>query len=286
MSPHPGAPDERPACPACGSALLAWELGPQCELLRCPTCGYIERDLGRCRAGARSEEYGGDPAADRVRLSLTARRIVRRVGRASSGRVLEIGSGDGQLAQRMALGAREVTAVDVRLPEVTNSRVRFLAGRFEEVDLTEGSFDLVVGVHVLEHVDDVSAVLRRVRRLLAPGGVGYFITPNAECASLSEFGEAWWMLEDPTHVRFLSARSATRLAAQAGFATTEVRGLLADSLAADGATIARRLRRGTSPNGVLEHPTTRALAVAVLPMSITLRALRPQWRPALEIVVR
>lgn len=287
MSMYEAAGDESPICPACGSPFLAWQLSLRCVLWRCPRCGHIDRDLRLARAGARSQEYGGDAAGDRVRLELTARRLQDRVGAALSGRVLEIGSGDGRLAQLMARHAQEVVAVDVApTPVPAPTRVRTVAGRFEDVDLGDGRFDLVVGIHVLEHVADVGDLLKSVRALLVPGGIGYFVTPNAQCTSLRAFGADWWMLEDPTHVRFLSPRSAELLGTAAGFTTVEVRRLLADSLACDGATLARRLERSAPAEGILSRPAGRVLALGVLPVSLPVRLIRPDWRPAIEVLLR
>jgi SAM-dependent methyltransferase len=44
----------------------------------------------------------------------------------------------------------------------------------ENVDVEPGSFDNVVGTHVLCSVDDVYAVMKQVRRALKPGGTYYF----------------------------------------------------------------------------------------------------------------
>lgn len=214
------------------------------------------------------------------------RRLRHRVG-ADHKRVLEIGSGSGELARRLSERADQVTAVDVHPPQARSDdhHVHHLVGRLEDVDLTPGAFDLVLGIHVLEHVEDVRATLRRTKELLAPGGSAYFITPNATCDALERFGAAWWMLEDPTHVRFLSPRSAELLGEQAGFTSVETRPLLADSLSCDGATIARTWQRDGTPRGSLSHPSTKALALAVLPAALALRAVRPRWRPAMELVL-
>lgn len=265
----------------------AWPLGPGCLLWRCPTCRLVERDLALAPARSRSTEYGGDPAGDRVRLELTLRRLRRRVSGADHGRVLEIGSGSGALAQRLAERASETVAVDLHPPTVApaSPSVRSIVGRLEDVPLDVGRFDLVVGIHVLEHVKDLMGTLRRVRSLLNPSGVAYFVTPNADCAALPRFGSDWWMLEDPTHVRFLSGPGVAVMAESAGFRGSSIRALVSDSLACDGATLARHLHSDIPSQGILDLRSARALAVAVAPAAVLLRTARPRWRPALEIVL-
>ena len=45
-----------------------------------------------------------------------------------------------------------------------------MTGQAEDWDESLGSFDRVIATCVLHHVDDVAAVLRNVRKWLAPGG--------------------------------------------------------------------------------------------------------------------
>lgn len=49
----------------------------------------------------------------------------------------------------------------------------------EKVDLEDGSYDVVLASHVLEHVDD-SLALPEIARVLAPGGVAVLMVPIVE----------------------------------------------------------------------------------------------------------
>ena len=75
------------------------------------------------------------------------------------------------------------------------------------------------------------------------------------------------MLEDPTHVRFFTADSLTRVARDAGFAAVRVDRLVVDSLSVDVASAARALRP-PGPAGALSSPFVRAGAIASAPIVV------------------
>jgi 2-polyprenyl-6-hydroxyphenyl methylase/3-demethylubiquinone-9 3-methyltransferase len=56
--------------------------------------------------------------------------------------------------------------------------IRYEQGRGEAIPLPDASFDLVSCCDVLEHVDDLDAVIRQIARVLRPGGLFFFNTIN------------------------------------------------------------------------------------------------------------
>lgn len=270
-----------PRCEACGSSYLAWQLQPTCLLWRCPRCGHIRRDLALAGAGARSPAYGGDPRADRLRLALTYRRIRSRVPEGVGLDVLEIGSGAGALLRRFAVAGDRPVGID---PEATTTPgIETHRASAEDMPEFSQAFDLVVAVHCLEHVQDLPRVLSKAFRALRPGGTFYALTPNASSEGLRVLGAAWWMLEDPTHRQFMSPESARLLLERAGLSDVTTRPARLDSLAVEGASLAR-LRDRDRPQGALASRTVRLGAIALLPVSLAARTLRPRLSPTLEIV--
>lgn len=275
------------SCEACGTILVPWQLDESNILLRCPSCGHLRRDLSTCPAGHRSFTYGGDPGMDTVRLWLTYRRLVAAVPKA--GRVFEVGFGSGGLLRRYLDAGASVAGTDPghlggRVDAQVSSRGRLWSRPVEEV-AADPSYDLVLGVHVVEHAPDVSAFLEACAGMLRPGGTLALVTPDAGSELLRRSGAAWWMLEDPTHVRFLSDRSAQTLLERAGLVDIRVTRPLLDSMATEMATFARRrVPAGRGDAGVLARRRVRLGALVALPLTLAVRAVRPGVRPSLLIV--
>ena len=256
---------------------------------QCVRCGHVQRDLAACPARHRDHAYGGDPTLDAVRLRLTHRALV-----ASSRprRVFEIGFGAGQLLRRFLDGGAEVAGVDARQfdagldPEVRD-RGRLWWGTMETLDADDLVVDLVYGVHLIEHVEDVEKVLRAARSLLAPGGRLALLTPAADSWGLRLFGASWWLLEDPTHVRFFTARSVRVACENAGFRAVTTRRLRADNVTMEVASLARLLGHAAdAPGGVLSSRVVMVAAVLTAPFVLACRALVPRLRPTLYVEAR
>ncbi|SHK30921.1 class I SAM-dependent methyltransferase [Rhodothermus profundi] len=110
-------------------------------------------------------------------------------------RVLDAGTGFGQYAYYVArrYPQAEVVGVDLKTDYLEQAR-RFVARtpvadrvRFLQDDLTrlqtEGPFDLILAVDVLEHIEDDLAVLRNFARVLRPGGYVIINTPSDQGGS-------------------------------------------------------------------------------------------------------
>ncbi|MCK9250950.1 MAG: class I SAM-dependent methyltransferase [Solirubrobacteraceae bacterium] len=103
---------------------------------------------------------------------------------AGSGRVLEMGYGMGHtvrgLLQRgVAVEVLEGSPLLADRARTTHPGLVVHEGLFESWT-PERPLDAVLALHVAEHVDDPTAVLRRIRDWLRPGGIAVVVVPNAE----------------------------------------------------------------------------------------------------------
>lgn len=234
--------------------------------------------------------YGGDPGLDRIRLGLTLR-VLRGVAGNDVGRVFELGFGAGQLLRAFLDDGAQVSGCD---PDQLGSHVDpdvvargdLRRSVVEDVPTDGVDADLVYGVHVIEHVQDPVRALRTCHDLLRPGGQLALMTPAADSWSLRFFSQSWWLLEDPTHVRFFTARSIRRALQDAGFEDITVTRLLLDNLTMEGASTVRAVRPRDRPQGVLSARSTRWVSTAVIPLAVIVRILMPRWRPTMLVTAR
>ena len=155
---------------------------------------------------------------------LRARRILRKIRWdcppwRGQGRYLDVGCGSGgALGVAQALGW-QVTGVEVDEAAAAKAK-RFTSaihvGAVLSAPFAAGRFDVATAFHVLEHVPDPVAVLRRMLEWLAPAGLLIVEVPNAGGLGAAIFGKAWSGLELPRHLSHFSPDTLRRAAEQAG----------------------------------------------------------------------
>jgi SAM-dependent methyltransferase len=99
-------------------------------------------------------------------------------------RMLDVGCGDGFITAGLVSVARQVVAVDLLHNSLVRTRIRANRAQFAQVG-TDGtlpfvaqSFDVVVGLEVIEHCRDPRRFLDEMWRMLKPGGLLLLSTPN------------------------------------------------------------------------------------------------------------
>lgn len=118
----------------------------------------------------------------------------------SDSRIIDVGYGDGTLLTALsAAGYRDLTGID---PFVEPGHVRAagVAAHRRTIDHEQGTYDIVMLHHSLEHMVDPADALRHVRRILHPDGWAIVRMPVAGSYGWRTYGEHWLGLVPPRHL--------------------------------------------------------------------------------------
>jgi len=149
--------------------------------------------------------------------------------RSDGRRRLDVGSGPGQLLtaardrgwevlgiepSRQAAAHARGLGVDVHEAFLDDALAEELRGG------ADGAFDCVHAAEVLEHLPDPAGMVRRMRRLLRPGGVLVLSVPNDfnpfQAALVEARGFRPWWVAPPHHLNYFDFDSLERLVAREG----------------------------------------------------------------------
>lgn len=132
--------------------------------------------------------------------------LIRRYAPKGGGRLLELGCGLGHL---LGLLQDEYQCVGIDLAEYSIEQTRINAPKAESYVLSaddlsrfkDKEFSVVVALHLVEHLPDPQGTIQQVNRLLKPGGLFLYATPNP-VYSLRRYKDPKndAIGKDPTHI--------------------------------------------------------------------------------------
>ncbi len=148
------------------------------------------------------------------------------------GRLLELGASYGHSLALARERGWEVVGVELSPTASAHARSHFGLTVYNcdlvDAPLAEGSFDAVIGWHVLEHVRNPRDQLLRLAALLKPGGTLGLRVPNIKSFGARAAGQWWPWMCPPAHLWFFSSATLPRLLHGCGFEVNEVRTLRGD----------------------------------------------------------
>lgn len=111
--------------------------------------------------------------------------LVRRYAPRQGGRLLEMGCGLGHLLGLLQddFQCVGIDLIDYSIEQTKINAPKAAAYQMSADDLSAfdtGSFGVVVALHLVEHLPDPYKTIREVNRLLEPGGLWLFATPNPD----------------------------------------------------------------------------------------------------------
>lgn len=166
-----------------------------------------------------STYFLGEPAEVSQLKQATARLYLDQVEEyrgKRGGKLLEVGSGSGDLLIEAQKRGFEVTGVEYseHAVETSNQKLggigQVLCGEVETVNLPSNSFDVCILSDVIEHARDPQAFLMAVHRLLKPDGTVFLATPSLDSYSARLLGKHW-MEYKPEHLFYFNQNNLQNL---------------------------------------------------------------------------
>ena len=150
-------------------------------------------------------------------------------------KVLDVGCGQGLVAEVLATKAEKVVGIDQYVRETSgNPKIEYVKADFNEtafpVDVSE--FDQIFMLDVIEHLRDPEVFMEHLRAaaankrpeiILTTANIGFIVTRLM--LLIGEFNYGRKGILDRTHSRLFSFRALTELLNQTGYQVTEVRGI-------------------------------------------------------------
>jgi ubiquinone/menaquinone biosynthesis C-methylase UbiE len=173
-------------------------------------------------------------------------------------RVLDIGCGTGEIAERLArrFPGATILGVDLEEPHLDRARarcadlgerVRFRRGDALALALPDASFDLVVSRHVVQAVPDPRRAVAEMARVLAPGGRVHLVAEDYGmlwCHPTPGGSDDFWQRFPPVYGRAVGCdlhvgRKAFTMLSEVGLSDIAVDYVVVDTLRVPRETFAR-----------------------------------------------
>jgi 2-polyprenyl-3-methyl-5-hydroxy-6-metoxy-1,4-benzoquinol methylase len=136
------------------------------------------------------------------------------------GAVLEVGCGEGRGVSVLLEHSENFTAVDKIQPVIDELQKKYPQGTFIAMNippltgLKDNTYDVVVSFQVIEHIEDDFLYLKEIHRVLKPGGIALFTTPNRKMS----------LTRNPWHIREYMAPEL-KILGQKIFSQVEMKGI-------------------------------------------------------------
>jgi 2-polyprenyl-3-methyl-5-hydroxy-6-metoxy-1,4-benzoquinol methylase len=143
-----------------------------------------------------------------------------------TGRLLDIGCGNGRPMRRLIDAGWSAIGIDADVEAVAAARSAGLdarQGALKTQQFPDQHFDVILMSHVIEHLTDPLDELKECRRILKPSGSIVIATPNALSFGHRLCGRYWPGLDVPRHLQIFTPNALTGLAAKCNLFPVRVR---------------------------------------------------------------
>lgn len=141
-------------------------------------------------------------------------------------KILDIGCGYGFFLEVAKEKGWEVYGVDLSKKAALICESKGITthnGTIETSDFTDESFDVVIGIEVLEHVNTPNSFIEQTLKTLRKGGVTYITTPNFNSYLRYKLKEKYDVIDYPNHLCYFTSKTLRKAFEDKGFTTKSIK---------------------------------------------------------------
>jgi 2-polyprenyl-3-methyl-5-hydroxy-6-metoxy-1,4-benzoquinol methylase len=168
----------------------------------------------------------------RNRTLVQKRKMIQKLTGKSMGNILDVGGGTGAFLNTMQQAGWQTTGLE---PDETARRKALelynlnLESSGKLFSLPPQSFDAITMWHVLEHVHELHAYIKKLKELLKPGGKLFIAVPNYTCYDEKTYKEFWAAYDVPRHLYHFSPASMKTLLSSHSMQVNNIKPMRYDS---------------------------------------------------------
>ncbi len=212
-------------------------------IVRCDDCGfcYVNPRMPSAHLLDKLQQWAEQDVVDPERLriaydprtlSLYTGYLKRMAALCPPGRLLDIGCSSGAFMHAAQQQGWSTEGLEIGRASARHAAeklgVPVHQGSLYDFDAAPGSYDAIVFLEVIEHLEYPLGALARIEKWLRPGGVLLVSTPNYDSLYRRLFGTCWWVVNcEDEHIQFFNRQSLEKALAQHHLQVrwTRIRGL-------------------------------------------------------------
>ena len=142
-----------------------------------------------------------------------------------TGKILDIGAGYGFFLEIARQKGWDVYGTEITDEAVTHCKkkgIKMSKGELQNISLEENTFDVIVAIEVLEHVNNPGEYIEHAHKALRKGGFFYITTPNFNAILRYHLRDKYNIIGYPNHLCYFTNKTLRKLVANYGFKTQKI----------------------------------------------------------------
>lgn len=193
------------------------------HLVQCLACKFVFSELIPSNSEL-EEYYDSDYDVTRYFSPITEKRYNDLLDQFESerktNRILDIGAGYGFFLEAAKKRGWEVYGTEIAddaIAHCAQKGISLFKGPIESIDFGDLTFDVVVTIEVIEHLNTPNSFVQSIHRLLRPQGVFYLTTPNFDSILRYWLGDKYDVIGYPNHLCYYTPKTLRKLMKSNGF---------------------------------------------------------------------